>query len=76
MASRRRRAHRARGFGGGGDADDDENESFDGRVVAVAAVTAMREELGKCAFDFSLLRAALSTADKWHALNLNNITNG
>ena len=33
----------ARGFGGGGgdDDDDDENESFDGRVVAVAAVTAI-----------------------------------
>ena len=44
-----------------------EERVIEAQDANVAAVTAMREELGKCAFDFSLLRAALSTADKWHA---------
>ena len=42
-----------------------EERVIEAQDANVAAVTAMREELGKCAFDFSLLRAALSTADKW-----------
>ena len=32
-----------------------------------AAVSALQEEMGKCAFDFELLRREVSTADKWYA---------